>query len=91
MSRFIRMQKLAWSLKAVASERRLHILRYLNERERALQEIATKLEVSNATAFFHMHKLRREHYVQARRFKRNTYYALTLEFRKSSLSRKILA
>lgn len=83
------MDKLAWSLKAVASDRRLHIVLFLYAQEHTLQDIALELQVCNATAFFHLHKLRREGFVQCRRSGHNTYYALTPAFRRSALLRKI--
>lgn len=68
------MIQLIQNYKALGSDRRVLILRYLHSDPKTVQEIAKMLSVTSPAASFHLRKLYREGYVRIRRRGKNSYY-----------------
>ena len=71
-----KIENLAKKLKAVANEKRLSILYYLNESELNVGEIERKVDLSQSALSQHLAVLRRENIVKTRRKAQTIYYDL---------------
>lgn len=71
-----KIENLAKKLKAVANEKRLSILYYLNESELSVGEIERKVDLSQSALSQHLAVLRRENIVKTRRKAQTIYYDL---------------
>ena len=83
------MHSLTDNFKALASQRRLIVLRTLNGADKDVTEVAKLLGVKHNTASYHLRKLQREGYIQSVRRGRHTYYTLAPQLAASKLYAQI--
>ncbi|MFH0853076.1 MAG: winged helix-turn-helix domain-containing protein [bacterium] len=84
------MKKLVNNLKALGSDRRLSIIKYLNNKPRNLSEIAIYLKVCISTASFHISKLVKEGYVNPERNGKYTYFLVDKQLKKSKFIKHVI-
>jgi len=77
--------KAAKLLKAMANEKRLRVLNYINEKELSVSEIEKIVSLSQSALSQHLAILRAEHIVKTRRKAQTIYYALKDEKTKKVL------